>query len=110
MNLDYQLAACRHTDLSAALPDSTSGCDWSSSPGRLGRSKTFFFCFLFARLEEAESKVRVLQLVSVTVEVLGDNAQAHLGAVASALPQVRAHACTCCLHASTYLVFCYNRS
>ncbi len=48
-----------------------------------------------ARLEEAESKVRVLQLVSVTVEVLGDSAQAHLGAVASALPQVRAHACTC---------------
>ena len=47
------------------------------------------------RLEEAESKVRVLQLVSVAVEVLGDSAQPHLGAVASALPQVRAHACKC---------------
>lgn len=47
---------------------------------------------LLGRLEEAESKVRVLQLVSVAVEVLGDAAQPHLGAVASALPQVRAHA------------------
>ena len=37
--------------------------------------------------------MRVLQLVSVAVEVLGDAAQPHLGAVASALPQVRAHAC-----------------
>ncbi|BDA43024.1 Importin-11 [Coccomyxa sp. Obi] len=54
-----------------------------------GASSLFAALFgLLNRLEEAESKVRVLQLVSVTVEVLGDNAQAHLGAVASALPQV----------------------
>lgn len=46
---------------------------------------------LLGRLEEIESKVRLLQLVSICVEVLGEAAQPHLGAVAAALPQVRPH-------------------
>lgn len=46
---------------------------------------------LLGRLEEIESKVRLLQLVSICVEVLGEAAQPHLGAVAAALPQVRRH-------------------
>ena len=43
---------------------------------------------LLTRVEEAESKVRALQLVSVTIEVMGAAAQPHLPAIASALPQV----------------------
>jgi hypothetical protein len=43
---------------------------------------------LLGRLEEIESKVRLLQLVSVCVEVLGDAARPHLGPVAAAMPQV----------------------
>ena len=40
------------------------------------------------RLEEVESKVRVLQLVSVSIEALGDAAGPLLGSVAGALPMV----------------------
>ena len=43
---------------------------------------------LVQRLEEVESKVRVLQLVSVTIEALGDAAGPLLGSVAAALPLV----------------------
>lgn len=43
---------------------------------------------LEARLEEIESQVRVLQLVSVTIELLGDRAQPFLGIVAEAIPKV----------------------
>ena len=43
---------------------------------------------LQGRLEEIESRVRVLQLVSLTVEALGDKVQSSLGAIAEALPQV----------------------
>jgi hypothetical protein len=45
---------------------------------------------LVQQLEEVESKVRVLQLVSVSVEVLGEAAGPLLGSVAAALPMVRA--------------------
>ena len=43
---------------------------------------------LVQRLEEVESKVRVLQLVSVSIEALGDAAGPLLGSVAGALPMV----------------------
>ena len=43
---------------------------------------------LVQRLEEVESKVRVLQLVSVAIEALGDAAGPMLGSVAGALPMV----------------------
>ena len=36
---------------------------------------------LLPRLEDIESRVRVLQLVSMSVEVLGDSAQPHLPGV-----------------------------
>lgn len=39
-------------------------------------------------LEEVESKVRVLQLVSVSIEAIGDAAGPMLGSVAAALPMV----------------------
>ncbi|KAK9829330.1 hypothetical protein WJX72_005222 [[Myrmecia] bisecta] len=42
---------------------------------------------LMRRLEEIESMVRVLQLVSIVVEVLGEKVQPHLGILAAALPQ-----------------------
>ena len=42
---------------------------------------------LQSRLEEIESRVRVLQLVSLTIEALGDRAQPALGVIADALPQ-----------------------
>jgi hypothetical protein len=42
---------------------------------------------LLGRLEEIESQVRLLQLVSICVEVLGEAAQPHLRVVAAALPQ-----------------------
>ena len=42
---------------------------------------------LQGRLEEIESRVRVLQLVSLTIEALGDRAQPALGVIADALPQ-----------------------
>ena len=45
---------------------------------------------LVQQLEEVESKVQVLQLVSVSIEVLGDAAGPLLGSVAAALPMVRA--------------------
>lgn len=43
---------------------------------------------LLDRLTEMECMVRVLQLVSVLVELLGDHALPHLGIITSALPQV----------------------
>ena len=46
-------------------------------------------CFaLLARLEEAESRVRLLQLVSVVAEAAGEALRPHLGALAAALPPV----------------------
>jgi hypothetical protein len=39
---------------------------------------------------QVESMVRVLQLVSVLVEVLGEHIKEHLPTIAAALPQVRA--------------------
>ena len=43
---------------------------------------------LVQRLEEVESKVRALQLVSVAIEALGEAAGPLLGSVAAALPMV----------------------
>lgn len=43
---------------------------------------------LEGRLEEIESKVRVLQLVSVTIELLRDKSLPFLGVIAAALPKV----------------------
>lgn len=43
---------------------------------------------LLARLTEVESKVRVLQLISVQVEAMGDAIAPFLGVLAAALPQV----------------------
>ena len=43
---------------------------------------------LVQRLEDVESKVRVLQLVSVSIEALGETAGPLLGSVAGALPMV----------------------
>eukprot|EP00198_Chlamydomonas_reinhardtii_P012580 XP_001701917.1 predicted protein [Chlamydomonas reinhardtii] len=46
-------------------------------------------CFgLLSRLREVESMVRVLQLVSVLVEALGERIRPHLGIIAAGLPQV----------------------
>jgi len=46
-------------------------------------------CFtLLKRLSEVESMVRVLQLVSVLVEVLGSRIHPHLGIIAAALPEI----------------------
>lgn len=46
-------------------------------------------CFgLLGRLSEAESRVRLLQLVSVVAEAAGEALRPHLGALAAALPQV----------------------
>ncbi len=59
----------------------------------LARAGPALLPILFAlvqRLEEVESKVRVLQLVSISIEVLGDATGPLLGAVAAALPMVRA--------------------
>ncbi|EIE26982.1 ARM repeat-containing protein [Coccomyxa subellipsoidea C-169] len=75
----------------AAAEDPSAVQDHEARTAALTSGATALFSALFGllnRLEEAESKVRVLQLVSVAVEVLGDSAQPHLGAVASALPQV----------------------
>ena len=47
---------------------------------------------LQGRLEEIESRVRVLQLVSLTIEALGDRAQPALGVIADALPQASSQA------------------
>ncbi|KAK9821560.1 hypothetical protein WJX81_001795 [Elliptochloris bilobata] len=44
--------------------------------------------WLLGRLREPESCVRLLQAVSVVVEVLGDGVAPHLGTVAAALPAV----------------------
>lgn len=44
---------------------------------------------LLERLSEMECMVRVLQLVSVLVEVLGDQILPHLGIITRSLPQVR---------------------
>ncbi|KAG2494047.1 hypothetical protein HYH03_007693 [Edaphochlamys debaryana] len=50
-------------------------------------------CFgLLARLRQVESMVRVLQLVSVLVEALGERISPHLGIIAAGLPQVWARA------------------
>ena len=47
-------------------------------------------CFaLLKAMSEVESMVRVLQLVTVVVEVAGNSAQPYLGAFAAALPEVR---------------------
>ncbi len=43
---------------------------------------------LLERLTEMECMVRVLQLVSVLVELLGEHALPHLGIITNALPQV----------------------
>ena len=43
---------------------------------------------LTTRLEEIESKVTALKLVSLTVELLGSRVQPALGSIADALPQV----------------------
>ena len=56
--------------------------------GHAGQLLGGIFHLLLTRVEEAESKVRALQLVSVTIEVMGAAAQPHLPAIASALPQV----------------------
>ena len=46
-------------------------------------------CFaLLKAMSEVESMVRVLQLVTVVVEVAGNSAQPYLGAFAAALPEV----------------------
>ena len=59
--------------------------------GALARAAPALLPALFGlvqRLEEVESKVRVLQLVSVSIEALGDAAGPLLGSVATALPMV----------------------
>lgn len=58
-----------------------------------GLSATMAECFtncfgLLARLSEVEGMVRVLQLVSVLVEVMGPRIQPQLGLLAAALPDV----------------------
>jgi hypothetical protein len=41
---------------------------------------------LLSHVEQVESKVRVLQLVSILVEAMGEQLQPHLGLISSALP------------------------
>lgn len=52
---------------------------------------------LLERLSEMECMVRVLQLVSVLVEVLGDQIVPHLGIITRSLPQVRGSSPPCSL-------------
>lgn len=86
-NLSFEITSVDH----ASHPS----CSWLQEHNKraaaLAGNATALLPALFnlaQRLEEVESKVRVLQLVSVAIEALGDAAGPLLGSVAAALPMV----------------------